>query len=112
MLSGLLSCAQINVLGLGNWLVDQQYPHCDKDVAETALIGDYEHIYAHGSGPDSVECSTHDRDTNSAINMATAKVSKKNVAFRASNGMPFAETGVGVNCVMGQPPRRQSIMEA
>ena len=51
-LSGLLSCARIGVLGLSNGLADQWYPHCDKDVAETALIGDYEHIYAHGSGPD------------------------------------------------------------
>ena len=51
-LSGLLSCAQTTVLGLNNGLVDQQYPHCDKDVAETTLIGDCGHIYAHGSGPD------------------------------------------------------------
>ena len=48
-LSGLLSCARITVLGLNNGLMDQQYPHCDKDVAETALIGDCGHIYAHGS---------------------------------------------------------------
>ena len=52
-LSGLPSCARIAVLGLSNRLVDQQYPHCDKDVAETALIGDCGHIYAHGSGSDS-----------------------------------------------------------
>ena len=51
-LSGLLSCAQITVLGLSNGLVDQQYPHCDKDVAETTLIGGCGHIYAHGSESD------------------------------------------------------------
>ena len=39
-LSGLLSCARATVLGLSNWLADQRYLHCDKDVAETALIGD------------------------------------------------------------------------
>ena len=37
---------------LSDGLVDQQYPHCDKGVAETALIGDCGHIYAHGSGSD------------------------------------------------------------
>ena len=52
VLSGLLSCARITVLGLNNGLVDQQYPHCDKGVAETTLIGGCGHIYAHGSGPD------------------------------------------------------------
>ena len=44
-------CA-ITVLGLSNGLADQRYPHCDKGVAETALIGGCGHIYAHGSGPD------------------------------------------------------------
>ena len=58
-LSGLLSCARITALGLSNGLVDQQYPHCDKDVAETALIGDCGHIYAHGSGSDSHCISLH-----------------------------------------------------
>ena len=51
-LSGLLSCALVTVLGLSNGLADQRYLHCDKDVAETALIGDCGHIYAHGSGSD------------------------------------------------------------
>ena len=51
-LSGLLSCARVTVLGLSNGLADQRYLHCDKDVAETALIGDCWHIYAHGSGSD------------------------------------------------------------
>ena len=50
----LLSRARVTVLGLSNGLVGQQYPHCDKGVAETTLIDDCWHIYAHGSWPDMV----------------------------------------------------------